>query len=87
MDATGHRYMLRATEQLDQNGDNMKTLAEYKTEYAERLKWLESWERGIGLACDTCGHELAGEKSLLMSHPPQQNIRCPNCGWKGRRFV
>ncbi len=65
----------------------MKTLAEYNAEYSERRKGLERWEKRIDIACDTCGHELAGETSLLMSHPPQQNIRCPNCGWTGRRFV
>jgi DNA-directed RNA polymerase subunit RPC12/RpoP len=44
-------------------------------------------ERWTGIACDHCGHELAGENSLLMSSPPQQNIYCPGCGWQGRRFV
>jgi DNA-directed RNA polymerase subunit RPC12/RpoP len=85
MDATGHRYMLRATEQLDQNGDNMKTLSQYNEEY--KIRFNRENENNIGIACDTCGNELKGEKSLLMSNPPRQNIRCPNCGWKGRRFV
>jgi uncharacterized Zn finger protein (UPF0148 family) len=69
----------------------MKTLSEYNTE--ESAKWKlqrERLPRGfkfIGLACDQCGCELAGENSLLMSSPPQQNIYCPDCGWEGRRFV
>lgn len=70
----------------------MQTLAEYNAaaeamrQKAKDMK-LERWEKFIGLACDECGHELVGEKSLLMSSPPQQNIRCPHCNWTGRRFV
>jgi uncharacterized Zn finger protein (UPF0148 family) len=69
----------------------MKTLSEYEAEGSERHKReRETVIRGfklIGIACNHCGAELAGEKSLLMSSPPQQNIYCPNCGWEGRRFV
>ena len=65
----------------------MKTLSEYNIEYDEKRFWLDRSEDAIGIACDKCGHELAGEKSLLMSYPPQQNIRCPACDWRGRRYV
>jgi rubrerythrin len=69
----------------------MKTLSEYEAEgAAKHKKERETLERGfkyIGIACDHCGHELAGERSLLMSSPPQQNIYCPSCEWTGRRFV
>jgi late competence protein required for DNA uptake (superfamily II DNA/RNA helicase) len=69
----------------------VKTLSEYEAEGAERLKTeREIVMRGfklIGIACDKCGHELAGERSLLCSSPPQQNIYCPNCLWEGRRTV
>ena len=69
----------------------MKKLSEDQAEGAARRKAerekLPRGSRFIGLACDQCGHELAGETSLLMSSPPQQNIFCPECGWEGRRFV
>lgn len=69
----------------------MKTLSEYEAEgSAKRKRERETLERGfnyIGIACDHCGSELAGERSLLMSFPPQQNVYCPDCGWSGRRVV
>lgn len=70
----------------------MKTLSEYEQEWdAIRKKdkdlGVQRYETRIGIACDNCGTELIGEKSLLMSSPPQQNIRCPKCEWTGRRFV
>ena len=65
----------------------MKTLSEYNAEWSEKNKKLNRGEKWIDIACDHCGHELAGKTSLLMSSPPQQNIYCPSCGWQGRRFV
>ena len=65
----------------------MKTLSEYNAEWTEKNKKLGRGEKWINIACDHCGNELAGESSLLMSSPPQQNIYCPSCGWQGRRFV
>ena len=65
----------------------MKTLSEYNAEWTERNKKIGRDEKWIGIACDHCGHELAGESSLLLTSPPQQNIYCPGCGWQGRRFV
>ena len=69
----------------------MPTLSEYEAQFsAKRKREREILPRGdkfIGLACDNCGHELAAERGLLASSPPQQNIYCPNCNWTGRRFV
>lgn len=65
----------------------MKTLSEYNAEWTERNKKIGRGDKWIELACDHCGHELAGERGLLMSSPPQQNIYCPGCGWQGTRFV
>lgn len=66
----------------------MKTLSEYNAEWSEKNKKIDRrMEQWINIACDHCGHELVGENTLLLTSPPQQNITCPGCGWKGRRFV
>jgi ribosomal protein S27E len=68
----------------------MQTLSEYNAQWTERRKKERDLQRGckyIGIACDQCKHELAGENILLLSSPPQQNIYCPGCGWSGRRFL
>lgn len=63
----------------------MKTLSEYNREYSEKLRHeKEGW---IGIACDECNHELRGSSYLLLTNPPQQDLECDNCGWKGRRYV
>lgn len=63
----------------------MQKLSEYNREYnEERRKIKEGW---IGIACDNCSHELKGSDYRLMSNPPQQDIWCDNCGFKGRRFT
>ncbi len=63
----------------------MKTLSEYRSEYA--IRYVERENGRIGIACDECGHELKGENVLLLTHPPQRNIWCDKCGYKGRVFV
>lgn len=63
----------------------MKKISEYNREYAEKLR--RERERWIGIACDECNYELKGSKYLLLTNPPQQDIECDNCGWKGRRYV
>jgi len=45
--------------------------------------------RPNGLACPECGAELCDTHQgiTLASLPPQKDVHCPSCGWKGYRFV
>lgn len=38
-----------------------------------------------GIACPKCGLELwdSNPMIVLTSDPPQKNIHCPACGWRG----
>jgi len=41
-----------------------------------------------GLACPECGEELydVNPDMVLTSMPPQLNVACTNCVWKGFRY-
>jgi DNA-directed RNA polymerase subunit RPC12/RpoP len=67
----------------------MKTLSEYDKEYHERRNYTKSSEYSTGIACDKCKHELSftSPNLVLMSSPPQKNVECPNCGFKGYMYV
>lgn len=41
-----------------------------------------------GIACPECGKELVDSQpnAELTSYPPQKNVKCPSCGWKGYRI-
>ena len=56
----------------------MKTLDEFN---AERRK--------DGIACPKCGKELldSSPSITLTSHPPQKNIHCDACGYRGFRIA
>lgn len=53
----------------------------------------EEWEEKQkpprnGIACPQCLNELRdSDKIELMSNPPQRNVHCENCGYKGYRVA
>ena len=61
----------------------------------ERRKVYDSdWPRpstskSNGLACPKCGTELvdSSPNTVLTSNPPQKNVHCPTCEWKGYRIA
>lgn len=65
----------------------LRTLEEHR---AERWKAHEEAMEAMkphpnGLACPECGEELwdSNPTIVLTSNPPQKNIHCPACGWRG----
>lgn len=59
----------------------MKKLSEYQEEY---MFIRNRNQRGIGVACDKCGHELQGDRSiLLLTDPPKISVWCDECNFKG----
>lgn len=41
-----------------------------------------------GIACPKCGEELLDSTPniVLTSNPPQYNVNCPKCGYRGYRY-
>jgi hypothetical protein len=60
----------------------MKKLSDYQEEYMNALnKQKEGW---LDVACDSCGHELKGNRSwVLTSYPPKIRVWCDNCNFTG----
>lgn len=66
----------------------MKTLEEHNKEALEEFM-KKRRPPPNGIACPQCGKELVDDNPslTLMSCPPQKNIHCEFCDFKGTRFV
>lgn len=69
----------------------MKTLEEFN---AERRKEHDRILNGIaahpnGIACPECGKPLwdSSPSLTLTSNPPQKNVHCPACNYRGYRVA
>lgn len=67
------------------------SLEEYnKRTYEWHMKQQELRNHGRpnGIACPECGNELVDSDpdAVLLSHPPQKNIKCPKCNYTGLRY-
>lgn len=68
----------------------MKTLNEFNDERFEAWQWAnDDSPRPNGIACPECGEELFDSQPnvVLTSNPPQKNVHCEKCGYKGYRFT
>lgn len=64
----------------------MMTLDEYHKERQAHWGGVDRPKNNepSGVRCNGCGKELRIDLSaLLLSDPPQRNIWCGNCGWRG----
>jgi DNA-directed RNA polymerase subunit RPC12/RpoP len=60
----------------DFNKERQKIYDNYRTEYPKLN----------GIACPECESELYDTDDMtLASNPPQKNVRCKNCGFRGYR--
>ena len=61
-------------------------LLQWNSERAESYQNLAQ-PKPNGLACPLCGEELIDTNPgiILISNPPQKEIHCSNCAYKGRR--
>jgi len=68
----------------------MKTLDQHNEErseyYKEQRRLREPHSNGI--SCPQCHNELwdSDPTMILTSNPPQMNIHCPVCGYRGYRL-
>jgi DNA-directed RNA polymerase subunit RPC12/RpoP len=68
----------------------MKTLQQHNEELSARYYVLNSNDpRGNGIECPECKSELFDSAPMitLTSMPPQKNIHCESCGYKGYRVA
>jgi len=64
----------------------MKSLDDFNKQ--QRAKWVKSNDpQPNGIACPECGHELVDSRPMIVldSYPPQLEISCPTCNYKGYR--
>jgi len=63
----------------------MKSLEEHNRE----IKNKRNFSKKNGIACPKCGKELFDTDPLitLMSSPPQKDVHCNYCDYKGTRYI
>ena len=66
----------------------MKTLEQHNTECMEIAEYYNQYPKSNGIECPECKHELVDiDDMILTSNPPQKNIACPKCKWRGYRIA
>jgi predicted RNA-binding Zn-ribbon protein involved in translation (DUF1610 family) len=69
----------------------MKTLEQHNAERHEAFAELDAMNRphANGIECPKCGTELwdSDPMCVLTSNPPQKNVHCPSCGYRGYRVA
>ena len=66
----------------------MKSLEQHNKEVIEYFYEMNKpYPRKNGIACPKCGEELLdSDGRFLASHPPQRNVHCPKCDYRGYRY-
>lgn len=69
----------------------MKTLDEFNKSARKAHELVDKLNQPHpnGIGCPSCGTELWDSNPMLMltSNPPQKNIHCPACGYRGYRIA
>jgi len=69
----------------------MKTLDQHNTERRDAHRAAREAMRPHpnGIACPDCGKELWDSSPMitLTSAPPQKDVHCPECGYRGYRLA
>lgn len=65
----------------------LKDLDEFNVQ--RRRMYTNNPPQPNGIACPKCGKELidSNPKVTLTSNPPQKNVDCPWCGYRGHRIA
>ena len=69
--------------------DKLKSLEESNSERRRFFnKMNDNSPKHNGIVCPKCGEELfdSTPNIVLLSNPPQYNIHCEKCGYKGYRY-
>lgn len=66
----------------------LKSLEQHNKETLDYMYQLNKpYPRPNGLACPKCGCELMDtDGNVLASHPPQRNVNCSKCDYRGYRY-
>lgn len=68
--------------------DKLKTLDEFNKERQQLHRKTESYPKRNGIECPKCGEELMdADDTILLSNPPQRNVVCSSCDFRGYRIV
>ena len=69
----------------------MQTLDEFNEERRRGYEEIEELKKPHpnGIKCPECPDELWDSNPMLTltSNPPQKNVHCPNCGYRGFRLA
>jgi len=69
----------------------MKTLEQHNAERHQAFRELDAMNmpHANGLECPKCCKELwdSDPMIVLTSNPPQKNVHCPSCGYRGYRVA
>ena len=69
----------------------MKTLKEHNEERMGRFITAQrnNEPNANGIGCPECDDELwdSNPMEILASNPPQKNVHCPKCGYRGYRLA
>lgn len=65
----------------------MKTLDQHNAERRDAHKAANTYPKPNGIACPKCGSEMCdSDPFTLASNPPQRNVHCPECNFRGYRI-
>ena len=69
----------------------MKTLKEHNAERSRFFTLSQDMKKPHpnGISCPECGGEMWDSNPMMMltSNPPQKNVDCPSCGYRGYRIA
>jgi len=64
------------------------SLDDHNLQAGEARRKSRTYPQPNGIACPKCGSELNDlNAALLASNPPQKNVGCPSCGYRGYRVA
>lgn len=68
---------------------NLKTLEESNSDNCTQWEEKQHSIKFNGIACPICGYELIDSNPMIIlpSSPPQTNVHCSLCDYKGYRIV
>jgi len=66
----------------------MEHLDKFNRRRRQEIEELNTWPRPNGLACPQCGAPLLdSDGAVLTSYPPQKNVHCDKCRYRGYRVA
>ncbi len=66
----------------------LKSLEQHDADIFALYQQTKGYDKKNGIECPKCGEELidSNPETTLMSYPPQKEIQCLKCDFKGTRY-